>query len=80
LIGVVVAPEPTGDADTAGGDDAAAEAALGNAANAAPPARTAVRHRPTCTGRKFGNLIDDLLCLSVSCESSAIYQASMIGT
>jgi hypothetical protein len=62
LMGVVVAAPALGGAvGTAGGGDADAEAALGNAASAAPPAKTAVRHRPIRAGRNCGVLIDDLL-------------------
>jgi hypothetical protein len=64
LMGVVVVASPAfeGDVGTAGaGADADAETELGNAASAAPPARTAVRHRPRRTGMKRGVLIDDLL-------------------
>jgi hypothetical protein len=61
-MGVVVAPgAAAGDVGAVGGDDADAEVELGNAASAAPPAKTAVRHRPRCAGRKCGVLIDDLL-------------------
>jgi hypothetical protein len=62
LIGVVVAvPALRGDVGAAGGGDADAETELGNAANAAPPAKTAVRHRPNRAGMKCRVLIDDLL-------------------
>jgi hypothetical protein len=62
LMGVVgEAPALGADVGTAGGGDADAEAALGNAASAAPPAKTAVRHRPKRAGMKCGVLTDDLL-------------------
>jgi hypothetical protein len=62
LMGVVVAPPaPEGDVGDAGGGETDAEAALGKAARAAPPAKTAVKHRPRRAEKIWGVLIDDLL-------------------
>jgi hypothetical protein len=62
LIGVVVAaPALGGEVGTEAAPDADGETELGNATSAAPPAKTAVRHRPRRAGMIFGVLIDDLL-------------------